>query len=139
MATNLGTAVNFGYATTTNGITITGISGFLLQEAEHEADGDNEQIRDADGDVVADVHYNATQRATITAVITGTGLANAITNTTKPAKGTILVISACASDTELVATNWVVMRSRITGSNTTAKRLTIEIEKHAGITAAASA
>jgi hypothetical protein len=137
MATNLGTAVNFGF-TGTNGIT--GLAtGQLLQSVDHTRQADVEDIRDADGDVAARVFYNPNDALTLEVIVTGTGLAAAITNTTLQTAGTIISITACASAPDLVATNWVVESARLAGSNVDAKRITLQLKKNASVTAAASA
>ena len=140
MPTINGTAVNFGF-TGTNGIVITGISGTLLQSADYSAEADKDEVRSGQGDIVNRSWYDQHIKATLEWVITGTGLAAAITNTAVAAMlpGAILVITACASEPDLIATNWEVIRSSIKGSNTNSKRVTLEIEKRAGITAVASA
>lgn len=136
MATVLGTAVNFGFQGT-NGIT--GLAtGYLLQNVDHTKQADVEEIRDADGDVNSRVFYNANEQATLEVVVTGTNLAASLTNTTLQAAGTIISITACTSAQDLVQTNWVVESSRLSGSNTNAKRVTLELRRHAGVTAAAS-
>lgn len=140
MSTSNGTAVNFGF-TGTNGIAITGLNGTLLQSADYSAEADKDEVRSGLGDIVNRNWYDQHLKATLEWVITGTGLANALTNTAVAGMlpGTIIVITACASEPDLVATNWEVMRSSIKGSNTNAKRVTLELEKRAGITAASTA
>lgn len=141
MATINGTAVNFGF-TGTNGIVITGISGTLLQSADTAAQADKDETRSNVGDIVNRNWYDQHYAATLEWVITGTGLANALVNTTLAAllPGTIIVVTACASMPDLVATNWEVMAGvSIKGSNTNTKRFSVPVEKRAGITAAAPA
>jgi hypothetical protein len=141
MATINGTAVNFGF-TGTGGIAITGLSGILLQSAEDSMEADKEDVRSAAGDIVNRNWYDQHAKSQLEWVVTGTGLANAITNTTLAGlvPGTIVVISACASMPDLVGTTWEVMSgAREHGSNTTSKRITVPLEKRAGITAAAGA
>lgn len=139
MATINGTAVNFGF-TGTNGIAITGLSGTLLQSAEHTKVSDLEKVRDGVGEVATHAHYNIHDEASLEYVVTGTGLAAAITNTVLQTPGTILVITACASMPSLVATTWEVQSGcKISGSNVNAKRITLPIHKYTGITAAAGA
>lgn len=140
MATSNGTAVNFGF-TGTNGITITGISGTLFQNLDYSGEADKDEVRSGVGDIVNRNWYDQRLKATLEWVITGTGLGNAITNTAVAGllPGTILAISAAASAPDLVATSWEVQRVSIKGSNTNAKRITIELEKRAGITAASGA
>lgn len=140
MATLNGTPVNFGF-TGTNGITITGVSGTLLQSAEYSAEADKDEIRSGVGDIVERSWYDQHLKAELEWVITGTGIANSIVNTAIAGltPGTIIVITACASVPDLVATNWeVVGGARISGTNTNAKRFRVPLEKRAGITAAAS-
>lgn len=140
MATINGTAIVFGF-TGTNGIAITGISGTLLQSTDQSAEADHEDVRNGIGDIVARGWYDQNRKATLEWVVTGTGLANAIVNNTLATllPGAIIVISACASNPDLIATNWEVMTSKNVGSNTSSARITAQLEKRAGITAVASA
>lgn len=140
MATINGTPVNFGFASTAGGISITGLSGVLLQSAENAEEADHEDVRNGTGDIVARAWYDFRRSATLEWVVTGTSLAAAITNTAISSllpPGTILVVAACASRPELAAT-WEVQSSRVTGSNTTCARINIQIEKRTGITAVAT-
>src|SRR4051794_613203 len=110
MATINGTPVNFGF-TGSNGIAITGITGWLLQEAEHSKDADVEVVRNGVGDEVIHGWYNQQDKATLSYVITdATNIAGAITNTTAAliVPGTFFVVTACASMPSLVATTWEV-------------------------------
>lgn len=137
MPTSNGTPVNFGF-TGTGGIAITGLAGILLQNADYSAEADKDEVRSGLGDIVNRNWYDQHLKTTLEWVITGTAISNAITNTTIKTlmpPGTILVVTACASEPDLVATNWEVMRSSIKGSNTNAKRVTLEVESRAGITA----
>lgn len=138
MATINGTPVNFGF-TGTNGIAGIG-TGMLLQSAEFTKNADIEQIRDADGDVISEVYYNLSEEASLECIVTdATNIAGAITNTAVSNPGTIVNITACASMTSLVQSNWIVQPgAKISGSNTTAKRVTIPLRRHAGVTAVAS-
>jgi cell division GTPase FtsZ len=136
MATQLGTAVNFGFVGV-NGIT--GLTtGYMLQNVDHTKQADVEEVRDPDGDVVSRVFHNANETATLECVVTGSSLSAALSNTALNAAGAIVSITACPNVPELVQTNWVVETSRLSGSNTTAKRVTLELRRHAGITAAAT-
>lgn len=140
MPTSNGTAVNFGF-TGSNGIAITGVNGTLFQNLDYSGEADKDEVRSNLGDIVNRNWYDQRLKATLEWVITGTGLANAITNTAVAAllPGTILAITACASAPDLVATTWEVQRVSIKGSNTNAKRVTLELEKRAGITAVSGA
>jgi hypothetical protein len=141
MAILNGTAVNFAF-TGTNGITITGIAGTLLQSADVSAEADKEDVRNNIGDVVERSWYDQHYKAALEWVISGTGIANAIVNTALAGltPGTIIIITACASMPDLVQTNWEVMSGASEkGSNTTAKRMSVPLERRSGITAVASA
>jgi hypothetical protein len=136
-----GTPVNFGF-TGTNGITISGISGTLLQSADVSAEADKEEVRNGVGDIVSRGWFDQHYKAALEWVISGTGLANAITNTTLVGltPGTIINITACASMPDLIASSWEVMSgAKTSGSNTVAKKFSVPLEKRAGITAVASA
>lgn len=141
MAIVNGTAVNFGF-TGTNGIAITGVSGTLLQSADISAEAEKDEVRGAQGDLISRAWYDQHNKATLEWVITGTGLANAIANTALAGltPGTIIVITACASMPDLIATNWEVMSgASIKGSNANSKRYSVQLEKHTNITAVAGA
>jgi hypothetical protein len=140
MATNLGTAVNFAFPTTTNGITITNFTG-LLQSADITEGGDMEEVGDGDGDLASETHYNKSQTANIEIVVTGTNIAAAITNSalaTNGAKGVFLPITACAGMPELISNYWRIMESKVSKGNTSSARINFQLKKNAGITAAAS-
>lgn len=136
MASINGTPVNFGF-TGTNGITITGISGTLLQSATHTKTADCEVTRDGDGDEVAHAWHNQAEEAELVWVSTGTTIADAITNTgaSLVAPGAQFQITACASLPNLVATTWEAQSGpRVSKSNTTSASATVPIRKLAGIT-----
>lgn len=134
-----GTAINFGF-TGTNGITITGISGTLLQSAEHEAMSDCEVTKDGIGAEVCHGWHNYQDHAKLEWVVTGSGLAAAITNTALIAPGTFVVITACASMPSLVGTTWECQSGcKISGTNVNSKKISVTLKKVAGITAVASA
>jgi hypothetical protein len=139
MATINGNPVNFGF-TGTNGIAITGLSGTMLQTAEHTKQADLEVARNGVGDEVTHGWYNIHDEATLEWIVTDTtNIAGAITNTALQTPGTILVITACASMPSLVATTWEVQSGcKISGSNVTAKRISLPLKKYAGITGAAA-
>lgn len=142
-----GTAVNFGFGTAA-GITITGISGILLQSAEHGTAADVEVTRDGAGAEVSHGWHNEHDEATLEWVISGTGLANALANTivSNLTPGTIITITACANMPGLVVdarfsnpTKWEVQPGvRISGSSTTSKKISVPIRRYPGIFAAAS-
>ncbi len=131
--------MNFGF-TGVGGITITGISGILLQTAEQTKAADCEVGRNGVGDEVAHGWYNPHDEGSLEWIVSGTGLADAITNTTiVKTPGTIIVITACANMPDLVATNWEVQSgAKTSGSNTSFKRITLPVKKFPGITAVAT-
>jgi len=140
MATINGTAVNFGYQGT-NGITITGLSGTLLQSTDHSKVADVESARDGLGAIVARGWYDIHDEATLEWIITGTNLAASLTNTTLTGvnPGDFINITACTSEPGLVATTWECQSgAKIVGSNTNFKKLSVTVHKRAGIAAVAT-
>lgn len=137
-SSQVGVAVNFGFTGTDGIAESTILTGkMLLQSADLENTSEEEQVRDADGDLVNRAFYNPGFRATLEYIPTGSSLANAITASALPTVGSILSITACANIPALVKTNWIVMPGvKIAGSNTSAKRITLNLESHAAITAA---
>ncbi len=135
----LGTAVNFAF-TGADGIASAELTGkILLQSAEHEPTSDEEQVRDAAGKLVTRSFYNPGDKATLEYIPKGATIAAAVTNTALPAVGTIMSVTACESMPSLVKTNWVVVPGgKVSGSNTTAKKITLSLEAHSGITAVAA-
>lgn len=132
-----GTAINFGVA----GLAMsgTGVGTFILQDNDHQMKRDLDSVRDATGAEVQHTWYNPTQEATFTYIPSGTGLANAITETTLPDIGTIVTISACTSYPALVATNWEVTDSKLKRTNTKAAAITLTLRATPGITGATGA
>lgn len=135
-----GVAVNFGFATA-HGTVATAFTGKMaLQSLDYEETADEEQVKGAYGALVNRSFYNPGYKATLEYVPTGATVAAAITNTTLPTIGSIVNITACAEMPALVKSNWIVVPGgRITGSNTAAKRITLNLESHAGVTAAIAA
>jgi hypothetical protein len=142
MATINGVAVNFGF-TGTNGITITGLSGeLILQKADESAEAEREIVRGGTGDKVVSAWYGQCKKATLNAVITGTGLAAAVTNTTLAGAlpGAFLAVTVCASMPDLVNSYWEVLSgSKIEKTNTGNAMMTLLLEYNANITGAAGA
>jgi hypothetical protein len=143
MAIN-GTPVNFGFtggAGGVGGITVTGLTGILLQNAEQSKAADVEVVRDGAGNEVSHAWYNAHDEATLEWVVSdATNIAGAITSTTiSKIPGSIIVVTACASMPDLVQTNWEVQSPvKASGSNTTAKRISMPLKRFSAITAPAS-
>ncbi len=139
MATINGTPVNFGFQGT-DGITVSGVSGTLLQSVDQAKEADSEMARNGVGDGVTHGWYDARDTVTLEWIVTGSSLAAAITNTSLAAvaPGTIINITACTSVPTLIATNWEVQSVRQQGSNTNFKKITCVVTKRAGITAVAT-
>jgi hypothetical protein len=140
MSVSNGTAVNFGF-TGTNGIVITGLNGTLLQSADISAEADKDETRTGLGDIVNRNWYDQHNKGTLEWVITGTGLANAIVNTALAGltPGALIAITTCASMPDLVGTWEVQSGAAIKGGNTNSKRISVPLEKRAGITATSTA
>jgi hypothetical protein len=152
MATINGTPVNFGFASTANGITVTdfadaAITGLLIQSAEQSKAADSEVIRGGIGEEVSHAWHNQHDEATLEFVITGTAIgdyqtaASAIKNTLDALKaaGTLIKITACVSMPSLLGTTWEIQPgTKVTGSNTNAKRFSLPLKKFTGITATTS-
>jgi len=140
MGPSNGTPVNFGF-TGTNGIAIASVSGTLLQSADVSAEADKEEVRNAVGDIVNRNWHDQHTKASLEWAITGTSIALAVAATVLAGltPGVIINITACASMTDLVGSNWEVMNgAAIKGSNVTSKRFTVPLERRPGITGPAS-
>lgn len=143
-ASQLGTPVNFGFEGTSGGLTettTTVLTGkFILQSGDVSRGADEEQVKDGGGNLVNRSFYNPHKKASLEYVVTGASIAASRTNSVAPTPGSIVNISACADLPDLVDTHWIVVgEPKISGSNTTAKRISLSLESHAGITAVATA
>jgi len=133
MATVNGTPVNFTFGSVA--IAITNITGALFQNISYKKNTTRALVKDQSGERVTSAHADTFNSATLKWVVTGTGLAAAITNTTLNAPGSYVIITACATMPDLVhATNkWEVISGEVTGANDAVKEITLEIEYAAGI------
>jgi hypothetical protein len=136
-----GVPVNFGFRSdgTNQGIADQNniLSGWLLQSADNETGADVEDVRALQGDKVARNWYDEHEKASLRLVITGTGQANAISQTTLApfSPGVILVITKCQSLPDLVGTNWEIQAgTKTAGDITKSAEITIPLEKRPGIT-----
>lgn len=136
----IGTPVNFGFVSTASdgGLTCTGLTGFLLQRSSFKTAADKEQLRTLQGDVVSENYYNDHDEADLTFVIASTGKAAAITATSlanfRP--GSIIAITDCASNPDLVNSHWIVQAgAEIPQEVTKSAEMRIPLQKYAGITA----
>ena len=140
MATSNGIPVNFAYGGVT---TVTApLQAALLQTSDNMKQADKEDVRNYGGDHVTHSWYDYHDAASLEWVVTGTGLLNARVNTTLASltPGSFVTIVQCDSQPDLVGSTWEVMSgAKITKSNTTSARISVQIEKRAGITGLASA
>lgn len=140
MATIVGKPVSFGFSGTDGIAEATYFTGkIILQSIEQEYTSDEEQIRSAAGALVTRSFYNPGDKATLEYIPTASTLAGVTANVSAPAVGTIVNITACADMPTLIKSNWVVVPgAKISGSNTAAKKISLPLEAHAGVTAVAS-
>lgn len=138
-ATVNGTPVNFSFASAA-GITITEISGILLQSASHKENSNRTLVKSGEGDRVTSVHNDRYNSATLRWVVSGTNLAAAITNTTLQNPGNFVTITACATMPDIVSASnkWEVITGEVSGSNDGVKEISMEIEYCANIQAVAT-
>lgn len=140
MATTIGKPVSFAFSNIEGVSEATYLTGkIILQSADFEDTADEEQVRSGTGALVSRNFYNLGYKANLEYIPTGSTLAGVTANVALPAIGTILNITASPDIPSLIKTNWcVVPGGKIAGSNTSAKKITLPIEAHAGITVAAS-
>lgn len=137
-ATQTGVFVNFAF-TGTDGIAATGLTGNgLFQSYDFEYAPEEYQVKSAAGALATRVFPEIPKKATIEWIPGKDSVANAVTahSTIVALFHTILNITACASAPELIVSNWLVVGVKPSGSNTDAKKITLTLEAHAGITAA---
>lgn len=140
----LGFPVNFGFKSTSSdgGLTATGLTGFFLQRSSVKINADIEEVRYLQGDVGSQNYYNQNYEAELTMVISSTGIAAAITATTLSSfqPGSIIAITACASNPDLVNSYWVIQPGvEVPQEITKSAEIRIPLKRYANITAAQSA
>jgi hypothetical protein len=141
-----GIPVNFGFqggqaADGSQGISITGVSGVLIQSAEQSKVAECEKARDGNGNDVVHAWSNGHDEASLEWIITGASLAASITNTTAALKapGSMIAITGCTSMPSLVGSCWEVQSgTKVSGSNTGFKKVTWPIHLLPGITGVAA-
>ena len=145
MAVQNGIPVNFALVATSgdHGLTSTGFAftGHLMQSMDYEAGAEKEEVRALGGNIVSRNWYDQHTKASFRAVIAAASIAAAITATTlaNAQAGSFIVITACASHPDLVASNWEVQSgAKIVGDVTKSAEITVPCEKRAGITAVQS-
>lgn len=134
-----GTPVNFTFQSVT-GITITEISGVLLQSASYKKPAKRSLVMDGNGARTTSAWSDPIKTSTLKWKVSGTGLANAVTNTTLQSPGNFITITACPSLPELVSANkWEVIGGEVSGTNEDVKEIALEIEQAPNITGPAGA
>ena len=134
-----GTPVNFTFQSVT-GITITEISGVLLQSASYKKPAKRSLVMDGNGARTFSGWTDPIKTSTLKWKVSGTGLANAVTNTTLKSPGNFITITACPSLPELVSANkYEVIGGEVSGTNEDVKEITLEIEQAPNITGPAAA
>ena len=140
-----GAAVNFGFNSTAGdfGLTDSGgtLKGYLLQNVTHAIEGEREEVKALAGDAVSHNHSNIHRKATLKFVISSTGRAAAIASSVlNPwGPGSFAVITACASQPDVVGTWECQSGAEIVGDITKSAEITIPIERYVNITAASPA
>ena len=132
-----GTPVNFTFQSAA-GITITEIQGILLQNASYKTPTKRVLVMDGNGNRTTSAHTDPIKTSTLKWKVSGSGLGNAITNTTLQANGNFVNITACDSMPEMVA-RFEVIGGEVTGSNEDVKEISLEIEYAPNIQAVAVA
>lgn len=133
-----GVAVNFALAGAT--VTGAGIGTGIWQSADYEKMRDKEEVFGDDASLKTRIWSNPGMKAKITYIVKagGTATATLAAQTTLPDCGIFANISACDLIPDLVNTAWEVVGSSMKGTNKTVKEVTLDLEYHVGITAAAS-
>jgi len=122
---------NIGVAYTTGSI---GTADNLPQSSSFTKDGDEAEIRDAEGEVQTFVCYNKRQTLDIEVVPVGLLAASAGANNVCPAKGELVTISdlsGTTNHTELISTSWICINASQSASNTSEVRISMSLRKYA--------
>ena len=122
---------NIGVAYTTGGI---GTADNLPQSSSFTKDGDEAEIRDAEGEVQTFVCYNKRETLDIEVVPVGLLAASAGLNNVCPAKGELVTISdlsGTTNHTELISTSWICINASQSASNTSEARISMSLRKYA--------
>jgi hypothetical protein len=122
---------NIGVAYTTGSI---GTADNLPQSSSFTKDGDEAEIRDAEGEVQTFVCYNKRETLDIEVVPVGLLAASAGVNNVCPAKGELVTISdlsGTTNHTELVSTSWICINASQSASNTSEVRISMSLRKYA--------
>ena len=133
MATVRGTAVVFSF-TTTAGVTITGLTGWLAQTIDLEKTADEYMVKSGQGKDVTEIMENFKTRSNLNFQISGTDRATAITNAALPALNSLLAITACVEFPELISNYWMVKSAKGASGNTATRGADLTIVLNPEIT-----
>ena len=134
-----GTPVNFTFQSAA-GIVIPLISGILLQSASYSQKTKRSLVMDGNGSRTTSLHADQIVSAKLKWKVSGTSLANAISNTTLLSPGAFVTITGCPTMPELVtASNYEVIDTELSGTNEDVKEISMDIELAAGIQSVAAA
>ncbi len=138
-ATVNGTPVNFTFQSV-SGIVFAELQGVLLQNASYKKQTTRKLVMDGNGNRATSGHTDPITTANLKWKVSGTGLANAITNTVLQQPGNFVTITGCPSMPELVSANkYEVLSGECTGTNEDVKEITMDIEQAPNITGPAAA
>ena len=122
---------NIGVAYTSESVTA---DDNLPQTTSFTKDGDEAEIRDAEGEVQTFVCYNKRETLDIEVVPVGLLAASAGLNNVCPAKGELVTISdlsGTTNHTELISTSWICINASQSASNTSEVRISMSLRKYA--------
>ncbi len=130
----VGSPVVFSFGTAA-GVSATQFTGkILIQSLDHSPTADEEQTRDGTGKLVARNFYNPGDKLGLEYIVTDTTL-SAAKGYSCPTPGVFINITQCDDVSGVSKANWVVVSEpKQALSNTGAKRVTLQLEAHAGIT-----
>lgn len=134
-----GTPVNFTFQSVT-GITITEIPGTLLQSANYKKVTTRKLVMDGNGNRTTSGHIDPILPVELKWIISGSGFANAITNTVLQQPGNFVTITGCPSMPELISANrYEVLTGELSGTMDGFKEVSMTMEQAANITGPAAA
>ena len=133
-----------GVAYTSDSVAIAAADS-LPQTATFTRDGDEQEIRDNDGEVITFVTYNLRETLDIEVIPVGDSAANAAANNIAPAKGTLVTITDTSSgDNTRIAggtsgneKKYICISSTQTNSNTSEVRISMSLRRYAADVATA--
>jgi hypothetical protein len=115
----------------TSSTTCTAIVG-KYQTIDHEYKSDSKPLEDGTGATVALVLFNQMEEATIEVIPTASsGGAN---SPTWPAIGDLVTLVDTTADTNIAATNWIVLNIAVKRAFNDFQKATIKLARYAGIT-----